>query len=88
MTGLLCALLLAQAFDLREGTLTYTVVHKLHEVKGTSRELQGRAVLQGGTLKVQVRATVASFDSGNGNRDEHVREVTHEPVHPFAQVKG
>jgi polyisoprenoid-binding protein YceI len=88
VTALLLALLLAQSYDLREGALTYTVVHKLHEVKGTSRELQGRAVLQGGTLKVQVRAKVASFDSGNGNRDEHMREATHEPAHPYAQVKG
>src|SRR5213596_468064 len=88
MLSLLCALLLAQAYDLREGTLTYTVVHKLHQVQGTTRELQGRAVVQGGTLKVQVRAKVASFDSGNSNRDEHMREATHEPSHPFPEVKG
>ena len=92
MTALLCALLVAaapQTFDLREGTLTYTVIHKLHQVKGTTNQLQGRAQLQpDGTLRVQVRAKVSSFDSGNGNRDEHVREVTHEPAHPFVQVKG
>jgi len=92
VSALLCALLVAaapQTFDLREGTLAYTVIHKLHEVKGVSRELQGRALLQpDGTLRVQVRTKVSSFDSGNGNRDEHVREVTHEPAHPFVQVKG
>ena len=92
MTAFFCALLVAaapQTFDLREGTLTYTVIHKLHEVKGTTNQLQGRAQLQpDGTLRVQVRAKVSSFDSGNGNRDEHVREVTHEPAHPFVQVKG
>ena len=89
MTGLLLALLLAQGFDLREGTLTYTVVHKLHEVKGSTHAVEGRAVLApDGTLRVQVRAKVASFDSGNGNRDEHMREVTHEPAHPYVQVKG
>lgn len=89
MVALLCLLLAAQSFDLREGTLTYTVIHKLHEVKGSTRSLEGRALLQpDGTLKVQVRAKIASFDSGNGNRDEHVREVTHEPSHPYVQVKG
>lgn len=95
MRALVCALLLAaaadgpQTFDLREGSLTYTVIHKLHEVKGTSRALEGRALVQpGGTLRVQVRAKIASFDSGNSNRDEHVREVTHEPAHPYVQVKG
>ena len=70
-------------------SLTYTVVHKLHEVRGTTRQVEGRALAQpDGTIRVQVRAKVASFDSGNSNRDEHMREATHEPVHPYAEVKG
>jgi polyisoprenoid-binding protein YceI len=78
-----------RAFELREGTLSYTVVHKLHEVKGATHALEGRAIMMaGGTLRVQVRAKVATFDSGNSNRDEHVREVTHEPAHPYVQIKG
>jgi polyisoprenoid-binding protein YceI len=95
MRTLLSAFLLAaaagepQTFDLREGTLHYKVVHKLHEVSGTTHAVEGRALLQpGGTLRVQVRAKVASFDSGNSSRDEHVREVTHEPLHPYVQIKG
>lgn len=94
MRTLLSFLLLAaaagesQTFDLREGTLTYTVVHKLHEVTGTTHAIEGRALVQRGTLRVQVRAKVASFDSGNSNRDEHMREATHEPVHPYVQIKG
>jgi hypothetical protein len=39
-------------------------------------------------VKVQVRAKVASFDSGNSNRDVNVREVTHEAAHPYAEVRG
>ena len=74
---------------LEQGTLTYTVVHKLHEVKGTTRKLEGLARLQpGGPTQVQVRVPVGSFDSGNSNRDAHMREATHEPLHPFAEVKG
>ena len=74
---------------LKSGTLTYRVVHKLHHVEGTTRELEGRAVVQDdGTARVQVRVKVASFDSGNSNRDAHMREATHEPVHPYATVKG
>lgn len=77
------------AFDLREGALTYTVVHKLHEVKGVTHALEGRAqVLPSGELRVQVRTRLASFDSGNSNRDEHMREATHEPEHPYAELKG
>jgi hypothetical protein len=86
---LLCASPAGQLFDLREGTLTYTVVHKLHEVRGTTRQVEGRALAQpDGNIRVQVRAKVASFDSGNSNRDEHMREVTHEHLHPYAEVKG
>jgi polyisoprenoid-binding protein YceI len=91
----LIALLLVAAgpagkfLDLREGTLRYTVVHKLHEVRGASRRIEGRALAQpDGTVRVQVRAKVASFDSGNASRDEHLREATHEARHPYASVKG
>lgn len=82
-------LLAAPTFDLREGSLTYTLVHKLHEVQGTTHALEGRAQVQpDGSARVQVRAKVSSFDSGNSNRDEHMREVTHEATHPYATVKG
>src|SRR5437764_11968701 len=84
---LLCAPPAGQLLELRQGTLTYTVVHKLHEVRGTTREVEGRALAQpDGTVRVQVRAKVASFDSGNSKHDEHVRGVTHEHVHRYAEV--
>jgi YceI-like domain len=74
---------------LDKGEITYTVVHKLHQVTGTTRKLEGLARLQpGGPTLVQVRAPVATFDSGNSNRDAHMREATHEPLHPVAEVKG
>jgi hypothetical protein len=51
--------------------------------------VEGRALAQpDGTVKVQVRAKVATFDSGNSNRDAHMREATHEAEHPYAEVKG
>jgi polyisoprenoid-binding protein YceI len=74
---------------LTQGTLRYTVVHKLHEVTGTTHELEGLARLTpGAPTLVQVRAPIKSFDSGNSNRDAHMREATHEPLHPIAEVKG
>jgi len=87
---LLCAPSEAQQLlDLREGTLTYVVVHKLHEVRGTTRQVEGRALaLPDGNVKVQVRAKVATFDSGNSNRDVHMREATHDAAHPYAEVRG
>jgi hypothetical protein len=86
---LLCAPPPGQLLDLREGSLTYTVVHRLHEVRATSHQVEGRALAQpDGTVKVQVRVRIATFDSGNSNRDEHMREATHEQSHPYAEVKG
>ena len=86
---LVCAPSQGQLLDVSEGTLSYTVVHKLHEVRGTTRKVEGRALAQpDGTVKVQVRAKVATFDSGNSNRDEHMREVTHEATHPYAELRG
>lgn len=74
---------------LDKGEISYTVVHKLHQVTGTTHKLEGLARLQpGGPTLVQVRAPVATFDSGNSNRDAHMREATHEPLHPVAEVKG
>lgn len=78
-----------RTFSLEKGTITYRVVHKLHKVEGTTHAVEGKALLEeDGTAKVQVRAKVASFDSGNSNRDVHMREVTHEPIHSYASVKG
>jgi polyisoprenoid-binding protein YceI len=89
MLAFVLLLAAGQMLDVREGTLTYTVVHMLHEAKGTTRQVEGRALLQeDGTAKVQVRAKVATFDSGNSNRDAHMREATHDAAHPFASVKG
>ena len=88
-----CAALAQQTpvslYGVKEGAITYTLVHKLHEVHGTSRKLEGLAKIQsGGPTLVQVRVPVASFDSGNSNRDSHMREATHEAAHPYVEVKG
>ncbi|HZX94646.1 MAG TPA: YceI family protein [Myxococcales bacterium] len=92
MLALVAVLLCApsgQLLDVQEGTLSYTVVHKLHEVHASTKQVEGRALAQpDGTVKVQVRAKVATFDSGNSNRDAHMREATHEAEHPYAEVKG
>lgn len=75
--------------EVKEGTLGYTLVHKLHEVKGACRAVEGRvAVLPTGAARVQVRARVACFDSGNSNRDVHMREATKEALFPMVSVKG
>jgi len=66
----------------------YRIVHKLHAVDGVSRAVEGRArILPDGGVQAVVRARVDSFDSGNGNRDAHVREVTEAARYPFVTLK-
>jgi polyisoprenoid-binding protein YceI len=75
--------------DSAHSELRYAVTHKLHKVDATSKEAEGKAVLRpDGTLMVEVRAPVASFKSGDGNRDEHMLEVMNVGAHPFVVFKG
>src|SRR5512138_2366348 len=73
----------------QSSVLGYNVVHKFHKVRGESKLVQGKAVLKpDGMLQVMVRAPVGSFESGDGNRDEHMRETMEEPKHPYVTFKG
>ena len=72
-----------------DSLVTYVLVHKLHGVDGVSKAVEGRArLLPGGGVQVAVRARVDSFDSGNGNRDAHMREVTEASRVPYVAFKG
>lgn len=69
--------------------LAYRLVHKFHVVDGVSKAVEGRArILPGGSVQAMVRARVDSFDSGNGNRDADMREVTEAARHPFVTIKA
>ena len=96
---LLAALALAPAalaqgtprvYAVKDGsTLGYTLIHKLHEVKGTARRVEGKArLLPDGTLQVAMRARVEDFDSGNANRDAHMKEATEAARFPLIDFKG
>lgn len=69
--------------------LSYHAEHKIHSVDGASKAVEGRArILPDGTVQAMVRARVDSFDSGNGNRDAHMREVTEAARYPYVTVKA
>ncbi|HZI06941.1 MAG TPA: YceI family protein [Archangium sp.] len=72
-----------------DSSLTYRLKHALHDVEGTARPTEGKArLLPDGTLQVAVRANVADFDSGNANRDAHMKEATEAPKFPIIEFKG
>jgi len=91
---LAAALLLSQApaadLAVQPGSrLSYRLVHKFHEVEGVTKEVEGRARIgAGGAVQLMVRAKVASFDSGNGNRDAHMQEATEAARFPLVTLKA
>jgi len=70
-------------------TLAYRLGATFHDVHGVTHDVEGKArVLSDGTVQVMVRAPVASFDSGNANRDAHMKEVTDAARFPFVVLKA
>ncbi|MFT3914971.1 MAG: YceI family protein [Anaeromyxobacteraceae bacterium] len=97
MIPLAAALLLAtapaaaRALAVQPGasSVSYQIIHKLHEVEARATRLEGKAVVQpDGKVLAMVRVPVASFDSGDANRDAHMQEATEAGRFPFAVVKG
>ncbi|MGD0037573.1 MAG: YceI family protein [Bacteroidota bacterium] len=61
-----------------ESSATYLLIHPMHEIEATSKDVLYIASLDIGIKKIQtVNAIVdvTSFDSGNSNRDSHAMEV-------------
>lgn len=72
-----------------DSTLTYRLVHKLHTVQGVSKKLEGRArILPGGQAQIMVRAGIDTFDSGNSNRDAHMKETVESARFPVVELKA
>lgn len=71
-----------------KGELKYRIVHKLHEIVGTTTAAEGRAMVKGGQVQVQVRVPATAFDSGNINRDSNVQAVIEAAKYPFITLKG
>jgi hypothetical protein len=70
-------------------TVKVQVVHPLHHVTEEVHEFQGAArLLPDGTLQAMVRAKINGFNSGNGNRDEHMRETVEAAKYPDVIVKA
>jgi polyisoprenoid-binding protein YceI len=61
-----------------ESSATYFLVHPMHEIESTSKEVVYTASINPDTKIIQTvtaAVDVTSFDSGNSNRDSHAMEV-------------
>lgn len=65
--------------DTPTSTLAYDGHHRFHDWTGTSRTVRGTLVLDAANpaaSAIAIGAPLASFDSGNGNRDANMLETT------------
>ena len=63
--------------------------HPMHAVDGRSSQIEGKAVLgDDGKVMTMIRIPAASFDSGDANRDSHMRETLESSKYPFVVFKG
>jgi len=77
------------AVDPAASELRYHVHHKLHSVVGKSSDIEGKALIQeDGRVLCMVRVPVASFRSGDGNRDAHMLETVEVDKYPYVVWKG
>jgi polyisoprenoid-binding protein YceI len=82
---------LVATVDSTESVIDYTGSAPLHDWTGTSRSVSGRFVLdptQADSNRAVVRASVASFDSGNDRRDRKMREVTEVAQYPQVEFRA
>ncbi len=79
----------AYTVDAARSVVRYHVNHKLHAADGRSSSIEGKAIVQpDGKVLAMVRIPVASFDSGDANRDANMRDTLEAGRFPFVVFKG
>lgn len=79
----------AYTVDPAHSAIRFHVNHKLHASDGHSSTIEGKAVIQpDGKVLTMIRVPVASFDSGDANRDSNMRETLEASKLPFVVFKG
>lgn len=74
-----------------ESSMTYRMVHPLHKIEATSKEVVYELEADPGTKqfkRVSGWVDVTTFDSGNSNRDSHAMEVIDAITYPDAKFEG
>lgn len=97
LVTVVAALTLAQADSLtlrqtmpQESSITYRLKHPLKTVMGKSEEVACEVGITQDTLSSRIHCSVAvaTFNSGDGNRDSHVLETVHALKFPSVQFSG
>ncbi|MGH9773287.1 MAG: YceI family protein [Candidatus Acidiferrales bacterium] len=72
---------------LQQATLAYDVSHPLHQVEGVSHAARGKGICHAGECNFLIAVPVKSFDSGNGDRDLHMLQITRAGEFPLVTVR-
>jgi polyisoprenoid-binding protein YceI len=75
--------------DPSASVMKFHLHHKMHAMDAQSSKIEGKAVLgDDGKVMAMVRIPTATFDSGDGNRDSHMRETIESGKYPYVVYKG
>lgn len=80
----------ATSYQTTNSEVRYQIHHLLKTSEGTSHEARGKIVCVDADANCQFLFAVptATFDSGNSNRDAHMKQTVKEALHPLATVRG
>ncbi len=71
---------------LEKSLISYKVTHPLHHVIGKTTEARGKGICTMDHGQFLVGVPVKSFDSGDGDRDTHMLQITQGADHPLITV--
>lgn len=76
------------SIDSSKSEIQYQVIHKFHTVIGKTRKIEGRTLVAPPSADLMIRIDAASFDSGDGNRDAHQKEVIAAHKFPYIEFRA
>lgn len=74
-------------WSLTQSTLTWHVVHPMHEVDGTSHGAKGKGNCTNGACDFLIAVPLNTFDSGDSNRDLHTMQTVRGAQFPMVIVR-
>jgi hypothetical protein len=74
-------------WEIKGGKLSYHVNYPLKKVVGTSENVKGKGHCSEKSCEFLVAVPVKTFESGDGNRDNHMLEVTKAALNPMIAAK-
>jgi hypothetical protein len=72
---------------LEQSTLTWHIMHPMHDVDGTSHAAKGKSICSGGFCDFLIAVPVNTFNSGDSNRDLHMIQTVRGADFPMVVVR-